>query len=197
MGPAMTPPRKISFAGATMTTARLLAPVLVVLVAGCATPHAALKSNPNGPEIIYAIPQSQAFAIAREAILSAAPSCGADGVQIKEIRRGDGIRGYEADYDSLFYRFFIQRHLYVIPTAGSGASGQQIDGFRFEITYFGYLGWMRGWMPLQTRLPGGGCEKTLAGALLASLSATRTATSVTSVEIRPYGEDRGRSSTSR
>jgi hypothetical protein len=168
----------------------------LLLVAGCATPHSALKLNPDSPEIIYAIPQSQAFAIAREAILSAAPSCGADGVQIKDIRRGGGIRGYEADYDSVFYRFFIQRHLYVIPTTGIGASGRQIDGFRFEITYFGYLGWKRGWMPVQTRLPGGGCEKTLIGALLASLSATGTATSVTSPEMRPYGDGQDRSSTS-
>ena len=65
----------------TFFTARLLLPLLV---AGCATPHSALKQNLDSPEIIYAIPQSQAFAIAREAILSAAPLCGADGVQIKK-----------------------------------------------------------------------------------------------------------------
>ena len=173
--------------------ARLLVPLLV---AGCATPHSALKPNPDSPEIIYAIPQSQAFAIAREAILSAAPRCGADGVHIEKISRGDGIRGYEADYDGLFYRFFIQRRLYVVPTAGIGASGQLIDGFRFEITYFAYRGWRRGWMPVQNRLPGGGCEKTLTSSLLAALGATGTATSVTTLEVRPYGDGRDRSSTS-
>ena len=170
-------------------TARLL---VLLLVAGCATPHSALKQNPDSPEIIYAIPQSQAFAIAREAILSAAPLCGADGVQIKKISRGDGIRGYEADYDSWFYRFYIPRRLYVVPAAGIAASGQQIDGFRFEITYYYY----RGLRAVNTRLPGGGCEKTLISALLASLEATGTATSVTSLETRPYGEGRDRSSTS-
>jgi hypothetical protein len=184
----------MSLAGAAITAARLLVPLLV---AGCATPHSALKQNPDSSEIIYAIPQSQAFAIAREAILSAAPLCGADGVQIKKISRGDGIRGYEADYEGLFYHFFVLRNLYVIPTAGVAASGQQMDGFRFKITYYGSsMGWMRGYMPVQARLPGGGCERTLTGALLAALGATGTATSVTSLETRPYGEGRDTSSTS-
>lgn len=106
------------------------------------------------------------------------------------------MRGYEADYESSFWRFYIRRRLYVIPTAGTAASGQQIDGFRFEITYRPLLGWRRGWMPVQTRLPGGGCEKTLTGALLAALGATGTATSVTSLAMRPYGEGQDRSSTS-
>jgi hypothetical protein len=51
-------------------------------------------------------------------------------------------------------------------------------------------------MPVQNRLPGGGCEKPLASALLAALSATGTATSVTGLETRPYGEGWDRSSTS-
>src|SRR5579863_6408461 len=169
--------------------------LIALIVAGCATPNLARKPSPDGPEVIYAIPQSQAFAIAREAILSAAPLCGADGVQIKKISRGDGIRGYEADYEGLFYHFFILRNLYVIPTAGIGASGQQIDGFRFEITYYGSIGWRRGYMPIQARLPGGGCERTLTSALLAALGATGTATSITTLETRPY-EGRDRSSTS-
>lgn len=165
-----------------------------LLAAGCATRHAAPKPDPDSPGIIYAIPQSQAFAIAREAIVSAAPSCGADGVQIRKIKRGDGMRGYEADYESVFYHFFIQRHLYVIPTTGIGASGQQTDGFRFEITYFGNLGSLRGWMPVQARLPGGGCEKTLTGALLASLATTGTATSVITERVGSYGVGQDRSS---
>ena len=181
--------------------ARYRAPLIAGLVsscvlAGCETVNPAPKPGPSGPEIIYAIPQSQAFAIAHEAILSAAPRCGADGVQIKEISRGGGIRGYEAAYESLFYGFFIERHLYVIPTAGIEANGQQADGFRFEITYRPLLGSRRGWMPVQTRLPGGGCEKMLANSLVAALAATGTATPVTSSATRPYGEGRDRYSTS-
>jgi hypothetical protein len=77
----VTPPRKMGSAGAVITTARLLVPLLV---AGCATPHSTLKPNPDSPEIIYAIPRSQAFAIARGAIQSAASHCGADDVHVEE-----------------------------------------------------------------------------------------------------------------
>ena len=160
--------------------------LIALIVAGCATPHSALNPSPDSPAVIYAIPQSQAFTIAHKAIVSAAPRCGADYLHIDEISRGDGLRGYEADYRSWFYRFYIPRRLYVVPAAGIAASGQQIDGFRFEITYYYY----RGLRAVNPRLPGGGCEKTLISALLASLEATGTATSITSLETRPYGKGR-------
>ena len=164
-----------------MKRARFL---MALLVAGCSTQHSALNPSPDSRAVIYAIPQSQAFAIAHGAILSSAPRCGADDVHIDEISRGDGVRGYQADYDSRFYHFHIPRHLYVVPTAGIAASGQQIDGFRFEITYR----YFRGLRAVYPRLPGGGCEETLIGALHAALEATGTATSVTRLETRPYGE---------
>ena len=160
--------------------------LIALLVAGCSTQHSALNPNPDSPAVIYAIPQKQAFAIAHKAILSAAQRCGADYLQIDEISRGDGLRGYQADYNSWFYGTFIPRRLWVVPAAGIAANGQQIDGFRFEITYYYY----RGLRAANPRLPGGGCEKTLIGALHAALEATGTATSVTSLETRPYGEGR-------
>ncbi len=166
--------------------------LVALLVVGCSTQHSAVKPSPDNPEVIYAMPQSQAFAIARGAILSSAPRCGADDVHIDEISRGGGVQGYEADYESWFNRFWMQRHLWIVPTAGIAASGQQTDGFRFEITYR-YSKGLRGVYP---RLPGGGCERTLIGALHAALEATGTATSVTSLAARPYGEGRDRSSTS-
>jgi hypothetical protein len=166
--------------------------LIVLLVAGCSTQHSALNPGPDSSAVIYSIPQSQAFAIARGAIQSAALRCGADDVHVDKISRGDGLRGYEADYDSWFYHFYIPRRLYVVPAAGIAASGQQIDGFRFEITYYDY----RGLRAVNIRLPGGGCEKTLISALLAALEATGTATSVTSLETRQYGGGRDRSSTS-
>ena len=165
--------------------------LIALIIAGCSTQHSALKPSPDGPEVIYAIPQSQAFAIARGAILSAAPRCGADDVHIDKISRGDGLRGYEADYRSSFYRFYVPRRLYVVPAAGIAASGQHIDGFRFEITYYYY----RGLRAVNTRLPGGGCEQTLTSGLVAALQATGTATSVTSLQTRRYGEGRDTSST--
>jgi hypothetical protein len=165
--------------------------LIALFVAGCSTQHSALNPNPDRPAVIYAIPQSQAFSIARGAIQSAASRCGATDVHIDEISRGDGVRGYEADFESWFYRFYMPRRLYVVPTDGIAASGQQIDGFRFEITYY----YFRGLRAEYPRLPGGGCEKTLISALLAALEATGTATSVTNSETRPYGEGRDRPST--
>jgi hypothetical protein len=61
---------------------------------------------------------------------------GADYLHIDKISRGDGLRGYEADYRSWFYRFYIPRRLWVVPAAGIGARGEQVDGFRFEISYY-------------------------------------------------------------
>jgi len=153
---------------------RAAAILIAVLVSGCATPNLAPKSSPNGPEVIYAIPQSQAFEIARGALQSAALRCGADYLHIDKISRGDGLRGYEADYSSWFYRFYIPRRLYVVPAVGIAANGQQIDGFRFELTYYYY----RGLRAVNVRLPGGGCEKTLNSGLLATLQATGSATCV-------------------
>ena len=167
--------------------------LIALLVTGCATADLAPKPSPDShdsPEIIYAIPQSQAFAIARGAILSSARRCGADDVHIDKISGGDGREGYEADYDSFFYHFNIPRRLWVVPADGIGASGQQIDGFRFEISYYWAL------RAENIRLPGGGCQKTLISALHTALEATGTATMVTSLETRPYAEGRGRSFTS-
>ena len=153
--------------------------LIALLATGCATPSPALKPNSDNPEVIYAIPQSQAFAIAHEAMLSAASHCGATTVHIEDISRGDGIRGYKAAYEGWFYRFFIERRLYVVPTVGVAASGQSLDGFRFEITNY----YFKGWRSEYARLPGGGCEKTVISALQAALEATGTAASVTRVEL--------------
>lgn len=163
--------------------ARLL---IALIVAGCSTQNSTLQPSPNRAGVIYTIPQARAFAIARAAIRSAAQPCGAEDVHVDEISRGDGLRGYEADYRSWFYRFYIPRRLYVVPATGIGASGRQIDGFRFAITYYYY----RGLRAVNVRLPGGGCEKTLIDALLAALQATGTANSVTSLERRSYVGDR-------
>jgi hypothetical protein len=151
----------------------------------CSTQHPAQQPSADSPRVIYAIPQAQAFAVAREALLSAAPPCGAEEVHIEGITRGGGIRGYQANYRSSFYRFLIVRRLYLIPTTGIAASGQQIDGFRFQITDDAYE------YPhplLYVRLPGGGCEKTLTGTLQAALDATGTATMAKGLRLRPYAE---------
>jgi hypothetical protein len=154
-----------------------LTPSLLLLMAGvgCSTYHSGLPRNPDTPAIIYTIPQSQAFALTRQAIVSTASRCPwVPAVHIEEIERGggvgeSGIRGYDASYGG------FMRHLYVIPVAGITGSGQQIDGFRFEMTYR----WPAAFY-------GEGCEKILAGTLQRKLDATGTAATVTSLRLRPY-----------
>ena len=155
--------------------------LIALLVAGCSTQYSALNPRPDSPAVIYAIPQSQAFAIAYEALLSAAPRYGADDVHIDELG-GVRSRGYEADYESMFYHFLIIRRLYVIPATGIAPNGQQIDGFRFVITR------AHCHPLLVVHGPGGDCDKPLAGALQAALDATGKSTSVTSLRSLPYSE---------
>ena len=57
---------------------------------GVFNPAFGSEPSPNVPEVIYAIPQKQAFAIAHRAILSAALRCGADYLHVDKISRGDG-----------------------------------------------------------------------------------------------------------
>jgi hypothetical protein len=86
------------------------------------------------------------------------------------------IRGYWAFYRGADYHWVLLRQLFVIPTAGIAESGQQIDGFRFEIT---------NWIAWPGSAWGSTCEKTLASSLQTALDATGTATTVTSLRLRP------------
>jgi hypothetical protein len=167
-----------------------LAPLIAV--AGDATHHTLLWApSPDTPAVIYAIPQSQAFAIAREAIRSTAARCGvaADEARIVEMTgaggAGPSIRGYVVSYRGENSRFFLLRQLFVISTAGIAGSSQQIYGFRFEITNF---------IPGSGAGPGAAwgaaCEKALASTLQTALDATDTATTVTSLRVRPHWEGR-------
>jgi hypothetical protein len=164
----------------------LLVPVMAA--AGGAPQQTALAPSPETPAVIYAIPQAQAFAMARQAIQSAAAGCDTAEVNISEASRGGGIggsiRGYEAVYRGETRRFMLRRWLYVIPAAGITASGQPVDGFRFEITYDLLKN------PGSIAGPGAACEKVLAGTLQTALDATGTAATVTGLRLRPYGEGR-------
>jgi hypothetical protein len=156
----------VALIDAKHTVQLFVSAALVMAVAGCSTPRSALKPLPDTPAVVYAIPPSQAFAIARKAIVSAASSCGAESVHVDEISRGDGDRGYEANYRSWLYRSSLVRRLYVIRTSGITQGGQPIDGFRFEITYDLYAHREAPW-PQR-------CELSLARTLQTALDATGT-----------------------
>jgi hypothetical protein len=184
--------RRVALFNSVSRVLPLASLVPLIAVAGDAKLHF-LEPSPDTPAVIYAIPQSQALAIAREAIRSAAGRCGvaADEVRIGDVRlRGGGIgrsvRGYWATYRLDDTRFYLLRQLYILPAAGTAGSGQQIDGFRFEIT-----NWIRSGSAAGPGAAwGADCEKALASSLQTALDATGTATTVTSLRLRPHGEGR-------
>lgn len=146
--------------------------LIALSAAGCSTQHPSLKQSPDRPAVIYAVPQSKAFAVARASVMSAAERCGADGVHI-DLASGP-LQGYSVLYSSVHYRFVYALHLDVIPAAGTGDSGQAVDGFRFGIS--------TSYWPLIVRGPEGqACDKSLASTLQAALDATGTATLVTNL----------------
>lgn len=174
-----------------------VAALLIALsVAGCSTHHSALyaasdrpeivaacphysplKPRPDRPAVIYTIPQAQAFAMARQAIRSAASGY-ADSVSIDE--HIGHLRGYNVLAENLIaYRF--REQLYVIPVAGATAGGQEIDGFRFEIGTRG-LWVLMGGSPFQGAVQ----DCLLASTLEAALDATGTAVTVTNLRGRPW-----------
>lgn len=147
-----------------------------LLVVGCATQHTTSKPNSYSLRDIYAIPESEAFAIAGKAIVSAIPSYNLDKVEIGEM--GGDFRGYRVFYQALtFPRVCFAQRLYVLPVAGVTSSGQEVYGFRFEITGRG-----------GSFVRGAEQDRELARTLKAALDATGTVTAVTNLRIRPYAE---------
>jgi hypothetical protein len=97
----------------------------------------------------------------------------------------DQLIGYRLVYHGWYYALSFTQNLYVIPVAGIGAGGQEIDGFRFLITGAGPdVGY--------AFLRGAGQDSSLAKTLNAALDSTGATSLVTNVRIRPYAEDLGR-----
>ena len=155
--------------------------LIALLVAGCATQHSALNQSPDSPAVIYVIPQWEAFLIAREAIWAAAPTY-VDSIQVDEV--GVQLRGYRAINRSWFRFHSYRQQLYVIPAAGTASDGREIDGFRFVIGNRGPL--VINGSPFFGRLQ----DSCLSNTLIEALDATRTATTVTNLQLRPYDKDR-------
>ena len=176
---------------------RVVALLIALPAAGCSSTDSALKPSPDRPAIvtqcprytalkpspdrsavIYAIPQAQAFAMARQAIRTSASSY-ADYVSIDE--HVGHLRGYNVLAENLIAHRFRQQ-LYVMPVAGAAASGQEIDGFRFEIGSRGP--WVLRGSPLQGAVQ----DCLLASTLEAALDATGSAAIVTHLRTRPFVE---------
>jgi hypothetical protein len=94
----------------------------------------------------------------------------------------DQLIGYRLDYHGWSYVSSFTQNLYVIPVAGLGAGGQEVNGFRFLITGAGpKVGY--------AFLRGAAQDSSLAKTLNAALDSTDTTRLVTNLRIRPYAED--------
>lgn len=163
--------------------------LIALSVAGCSTNHSALKPSLDSPKIIYAVSQSEAFAIAHQAIESAPRRYTLGEYQVTAIHdraaMHDRLIGYRLVYHGWSHVHSFAQNLYVIPVAGVGENGQDIDGFRFLLTADG---------PIvgNAFVRGAAQDRSLVKALNAALDSRGTTTLVTSLHRRPYDPDRER-----
>jgi hypothetical protein len=97
----------------------------------------------------------------------------------------DQLIGYRLVYHGWYYVHTFTQNLYVIPVAGVGAGGQEINGFRFLITGAGPV---VGYAFVRAAAQ----DTSLAKTLNAALDSTGTTSLVTNLRIRPYDENLGR-----
>lgn len=137
--------------------------------------------------------------MAQQAILSAPRRATLGEFQITAIHDHDATHdqliGYRLVFHGWHYFNTFTQNLYVIPVAGVGVGGQEINGFRFLITAGG---------PAVAYLTADGAavwidfvrataqDTSLAKTLSAALDSTGTSTFVTNLRVRPYDEDRER-----
>lgn len=170
--------------------------LIALSVAGCSTNHSTLKPSLDSPKVIYAVPQSEAFSVAQQAILSAPRRATLGEYQVIAIHDHDATHnqliGYRLVFQGWHYFNTFTQNLYVIPVAGVGVGGLEISGFRFLITGSG---------PAVAYLTADGAavgidfvraaaqDTSLAKTLNAALGSTGTTTFVTNLRVRPYDED--------
>ena len=150
--------------------------LIALLLGGCSTQLTTLKPIYRSPAEIYAVPESEAFAMAHQAILSVRPDYQFDRVDVREM--SGYFRGYEVTYEAWsFPRACIIERLYVIPAGGVASNGRETAGFRFVTTGAGW--------PLFRSTEE---DTQLAGTLKAALDATGSITTISNWRLLPYDE---------
>lgn len=104
---------------------------LLTLLAGCSTHFSTLKPEGSAAQIIYAVPEDQAFQIAHGSLLATLPG--------RKIEVIDGpVRGY-----STYTRFVLDTYsqqVLVHAAQGTDALGNKIRGYYFEVSGSGSSG---------------------------------------------------------
>jgi hypothetical protein len=129
--------------------------------------------------------QSDAFAMAQQALASAPRRYSLGEYQIDSIHDRDAIHdqliGYRLVYRGRAPFHSFTQNLYVIPVAGVGAGGQEISGFRFLMSAAGpKVGYAFVRASAQ--------DRSLVKTLNAALDSTGTTIAVTKLQLRPYDE---------
>lgn len=163
--------------------------LIALAAAGCSTSHSARQPGLDSPKIIYALSQSQAFAMAHQALESAPRRYTLGEYQVSAIHERDAAHdrliGYRLVYHGWYHLHSFAQNLYVIPVAGIGAGGREIDGFRFLLTADGpIVGY--------AFVRGAAQDRSLVDTLNAALDSTGTTTPVTSLHRRPFDDGRDR-----
>jgi len=102
----------------------LLVLLFSFLVSGCATNFSTLQPENSSKQVIYAVPEEQAFQIAFSALGQVLP-----GNEITDI---DGpVKGYSATFRFLLDTYSQQ--VMVIPASAQDAGGKTVRGYYYEV----------------------------------------------------------------
>ena len=95
------------------------------LLGGCGSMYSTLQADSSSKQIIYELPEEQAFQIAFGSITQVFP-----GYEITEV---DGpVRGYTTTFRFVLDTYTQQ--IMVVPAAGKAADGRAIRGYYFEVS---------------------------------------------------------------
>jgi hypothetical protein len=104
---------------------KLLSIFIATILTACSTQYSTLKNDSSSGQVIYAIPEDQAFQIAFSSLANTLP-----GYEITDI---DGpVKGYSA-----LFRFLVDTYtqqVMVIPAVGKDSSGHKINGYYFDVS---------------------------------------------------------------
>jgi hypothetical protein len=107
-----------------MTKSTLLV-LLLMLLAGCSTHYSTLQTEGSSTQIVYTIPEEEAFHIAYSSIATTLPG--------RKIEVIDGpVRGY-----STYFRFLLDTYtqqVLVHRVEGTDAIGKGVRGYYFEVS---------------------------------------------------------------
>ncbi|RJG05990.1 SHOCT domain-containing protein [Noviherbaspirillum cavernae] len=99
--------------------------ILAAVLPACGSHYSTLKTEGSTGQMIYAIPEEQAFQIAFSSLANTLP-----GYEITDI---DGpVKGYSA-----LFRFLLDTYtqqVMVIPAAGKDANGRPVNGYYFDVS---------------------------------------------------------------